>query len=102
MISTHVLDTAKGRPAAGVRVSWEKLEAGSWKPESSGVTDANGRIAELARSADAGLYRLVFETAEYSAFFPLVTVTVQIADPKQHYHIPLLLSPFGYSTYRGS
>jgi 5-hydroxyisourate hydrolase len=102
MISTHVLDTGKGRPAAGISVSCEKLEAGSWKVEATGVTDGNGRIAELSKLVEAGLYRLVFETAGYSSFYPLVTVTVEITDPAQHYHIPLLLSPFGYTTYRGS
>ena len=116
MISTHVLDTARGRPAAGVPVVLEQLTAdGRDTPREIGrhVTDVDGRVRELvdpARAAalGAGAYRLTFETAAYfttagvEAFYPTVSVVFVVTDAAQHYHVPLLLSPFGYSTYRGS
>lgn len=111
-ITTHVLDTALGKPASGITVVVELGQAPArWAELARGVTDANGRIAEfkppLAR-LKAGPYRLRFVTGPYfaatkvRAFYPEVHVIVQIEDPSQGYHIPLLLSPFGYSTYRGS
>jgi 5-hydroxyisourate hydrolase len=100
-ITTHVLDTAKGRPAAGVRIAL-------WRDEEllfEGVTDADGRarLVEPDRMRD-GTHRVTFETASYNpgGFFPEVTIVFVVEDLKQHYHVPLLLSPFGYSTYRGS
>ncbi|HYW74714.1 MAG TPA: hydroxyisourate hydrolase [Pyrinomonadaceae bacterium] len=110
-ITTHVLDTARGRPAAGVPVTLEIEAAGGWKPIGKGTTNADGRISDLmpdAAATEAGIYRLIFDTAAYFAnqntasFYPSVTVVFKIDDSKQHYHVPLLLSPFGYSTYRGS
>jgi 5-hydroxyisourate hydrolase len=114
MISTHVLDTARGRPAAGIPVRLEQLSAGdaATVPREIGraMTDADGRVRELAGGTTLGVgtYRLTFDTAAYftavgaEAFYPVVSVTFIVADSGQHYHVPLLLSPFGYSTYRGS
>lgn len=111
-ISTHVLDTAKGRPAKDVPVRLERRDAaGHWRLLASARTDQDGRCAELLPDKVAltpGLYRLGFETATYFAsrklegLYPLVEITFQIRDGKQHFHIPLLLSPNGYTTYRGS
>jgi 5-hydroxyisourate hydrolase len=98
-ITTHVLDTAKGRPAAGVGLTLVK--DGTLLFE--GMTDADGR-ARLAEHAEPGIYRITFDTGSYdpNGFYPEATIVFGIDDPSQHYHIPLLLSPFGYSTYRGS
>lgn len=106
-VSTHVLDTALGRPAAGIRVELER----DGKVIESGVTDADGRVRDqYGKSAplEPGIYMLRFLVDEYFAkdglqhFYPEVIVTFRIAAAGQHYHVPLLLSPFGYSTYRGS
>jgi 5-hydroxyisourate hydrolase len=102
-ISTHVLDAARGRPAAGVPVRLERRDAGGWQPVADGRTDADGRLAGWA--AAPGVHRLVFDTGAYlgaDAFYPEVVVTFRIAGTGQRYHVPLLLSPFAYSTYRGS
>jgi len=110
-ITTHVLDTARGRPAAGVPATLEMAAAGGWKLMGKGVTNADGRIADLVSKEtdlNAGSYRLIFDTEKYfaqlhlKAFYPLVTITFRIEDPSQHYHVPLIISPFGYSTYRGA
>lgn len=108
-LSTHVLDAALGRPAAGVPVRLERQMAGpaGWRLVASGHTDADGRLSDWVASADlrAGTHRLVFDTASYhgpAAFYPEVAVTFTVADPAEHHHVPLLLSPFAYSTYRGS
>ncbi|HKG95081.1 MAG TPA: hydroxyisourate hydrolase [Gemmatimonadaceae bacterium] len=114
MISTHVLDTALGRPAAGMPVVLERAEAG--EGASTGVlaraaTDADGRVRELLPAGAvlaAGTYRLTFETGAYfealgtDGFYPRVAILFTVRDPTQHHHVPLLLSPFGYATYRGS
>jgi 5-hydroxyisourate hydrolase len=102
-VTTHVLDTALGRPAAGVPV-WLFDDAGTVLANET--TDADGRIASLgADDLPAGNYRLVFHAAAYFGetphFFPIVTIDFLIADAS-HYHVPVLLSPFAYSTYRGS
>jgi 5-hydroxyisourate hydrolase len=116
MISTHVLDTARGRPAAGVPVVLEQLTTdGTGRPREIGrhVTDADGRVRELADPAGAaalgpGTYRLTFETAAYfttagvEAFYPTVSVVFAVTDAAQHYHVPLLCSAWGYTTYRGT
>ena len=111
-ITTHVLDTARGRPAAGVPVVLEH-DAGDigWRVVGRGETDADGRLRTLMK-ADAplapGRYRLVFDTARYFAsqrvktFYPEVIVVFETTAGETHYHVPLLLSPFGYSTYRGT
>jgi 5-hydroxyisourate hydrolase len=93
-ISTHVLDTGRGKPASGVRV--ELLQEG--QPIASGATDADGRIAELADSLDPGVYALVFHPP--SPFFTRVELQLELADG--HYHVPLLVSPYGCASYRGS
>ena len=112
MISTHVLDTSRGRPAAGVQVLLESIDpSGSRREVTRAVTDADGRVRELmpvAAEPRMGSYRLTFETEAYFAtlgvetFYPRVTVEFAVPDTTQHYHVPLLLSPYGYSTYRGS
>jgi 5-hydroxyisourate hydrolase len=109
-ITTHVLDTSRGRPAAGVPVTLEFEAAGGWTLVGKGSTNADGRASDLAAgdSIVAGVYRLIFDTATYFAaqntkgFYPQVAVTFKIEDATQHYHVPLLLNPFGFSTYRGS
>jgi 5-hydroxyisourate hydrolase len=100
-VSTHVLDTAAGRPARGVPVTLEHLGGdGTWRPLASRRTDVDGRVADLCADAPAGELRLIF-TAN-TPFFPTVTVHFMVDEDGGHYHVPLLLSPFGYSTYRGS
>ncbi len=110
-ITTHILDVSIGRPAAGVTVVLCRRDASDRFEEiGRAQTDSDGRVREFAGSSQVrrGVYRLRFETAAYfgaravSAFYPLVDVCFDIADDNQHYHVPLLLSPFGYSTYRGS
>ena len=101
-VSTHVLDAAAGRPAAGVRVVLERRTDDGWEELADRSTDQDGRVADLAAATDAGTYRLRFEVADYSDFFPEVAVTFRITDASVHHHVPLLLSPFAYSTYRGS
>jgi 5-hydroxyisourate hydrolase len=111
-ITSHVLDTAAGKPANGIVVVIEIGQGPDhWVELARGVTDDDGRIGQFVppfSPLKSGLYRLRFFTAAYfaavgvHAFYPEVAVIVQINDPAQHYHIPLLLSPFGYTTYRGS
>jgi 5-hydroxyisourate hydrolase len=103
MITTHVLDVAQGKPAAGIPVRLEIREQQAWTLLGEGSTDAEGRLRTLVKGAlRAGTYRLTFETRSRSAFFPEVSILFEVKDPSAHYHVPLLLSPFGYSTYRGS
>ncbi len=106
-LSTHVLDTALGRPAQGIRVTLER----SGNAIGSGVTDADGRVRDIHQKDSPlteGSYTLTFHVADYFAksgresFFPEVVVSFRVAGGTEHYHVPLLLSPFGYSTYRGS
>jgi 5-hydroxyisourate hydrolase len=102
-ITTHVLDTAQGRPAEGVPVTLERATSTGWEPVGSATTDTDGRASGLLSSApDAGDYRLTFDTRGRSDFYPEVSVTFTVKSGQEHYHVPLLLSPFGYSTYRGS
>ena len=108
-LSTHVLDAASGQPAAGVRVALDRRDGDGWRPLGSGVTDGDGRVRDLAPDGlEAGVHRLVFATGEYFAatgqtgFYPEVPVVFEVADTDRHYHVPLLLSPFAFSTYRGS
>jgi 5-hydroxyisourate hydrolase len=108
-ITTHVLDTARGQPAAGVTVLLEKLSDAGQEEIGRASTDADGRIRDIGpEQLAAGTYRLVFAVADYfarldrSAFFPEVAVMFTVDGEGQHYHVPLLLSPFGYTTYRGS
>jgi 5-hydroxyisourate hydrolase len=110
-ISTHVLDTSLGRPATNVRVTLERLGADASAAIATSSTDANGRIAAFGDpgpNVAPGTYRLRFDTAEYFArtgrpvFYPEIVVSFRIEAADEHFHIPVLVSPFGYSTYRGS
>ena len=111
-ISTHVLDTALGEPAKDVAVRLEKQGAsGIWVVLGSSRTDSDGRCGQLLPDSEGflpGFYRLSFETANYHAahkvagLYPVVEITFQVRQGEEQFHIPLLLSPFGYSTYRGS
>lgn len=112
-ISTHVLDTARGKPAAGVAVRLERRDVtgGEWSAVGSGETDQDGRCGQLLQAEERlleGLYRLTFDTAKYFAglqqegLYPTVEITFQVRRGESQLHIPLLLSPNGYTTYRGS
>jgi 5-hydroxyisourate hydrolase len=117
-ITTHVLDTAHGAPAAGVRVALARhvpdppdVDAGVWDAVGTGVTDADGRCRALlppGTPLTEGVWRLTFDTAGYfdaagvTGFYPRVAISFEVTDAGQHYHVPLLLSPYGYATYRGS
>ncbi len=111
-ISTHILDTALGKPAGDVPVKLERQEsAGEWCVLNSLRTDSDGRCAQLLPENEplhAGLYRLAFDTASYhraqniQGLYPVVEITFQVRNGESHLHIPLLLSPHGYTTYRGS
>ena len=108
-ISTHVLDTARGRPASGIAVHLER-ESSSWRAVATAVTDSDGRAVLVPRgmTMDAGVFRLTFDVGPYfhqqaiEAFYRQVVVEFVVRDAATHHHVPLLLSPFGYSTYRGS
>jgi 5-hydroxyisourate hydrolase len=110
-ITTHVLDLAGGRPVSGlaVRLAW-RADAGDWQLLATAVTDDDGRIRDWrgATEPTPGQYRLTFLTGPYfaernvDALYPEVSVVFLVADPDEHHHVPLLLSPFGYTTYRGS
>ncbi|MDQ4213969.1 hydroxyisourate hydrolase [Microbacterium capsulatum] len=112
-ISTHILDTGKGKPAGGVPVTLEAKkgndDGNGWQKVADGVTNSDGRIDDLGpKTLDPGVYRLTFQTGDYFAkqkidtFYPSITIEFTLPDNTQHYHVPLLLSPFAYSTYRGS
>ena len=111
-ITTHLLDLLSGMPGAGIPVVLErKTHTSGWKAIAEGITDADGRIKDLLSTKEVfltGHYRLIFDTGAYfalrdtEAFFPQVTISFVVRDAQQHYHVPLLLSPFGYTTYRGS
>ncbi|HWM84915.1 MAG TPA: hydroxyisourate hydrolase [Kofleriaceae bacterium] len=110
-ITTHVLDVARGRAAAGVPITLAVEEAAGWRQLGQGATDGDGRLRDLlpaGQRPEAGVYRLSFDTAAYFAaagtesFYPVVHVVFRVARPEEHHHVPLLLSPFGYSTYRGT
>jgi 5-hydroxyisourate hydrolase len=109
-ISTHVLDTSLGRPAAGVAVALEAREgAGGWKQIGRGTTDADGRLRNISpQPLPAGTYRITFDTRAYfesrqaPTFYPEVAIVFEVRDAAAKYHVPLLISPYGYSTYRGS
>ena len=109
-ITTHVLDTSQGKPASGVPVTLE-LRTGQlgsaieWTQLGLGKTDADGRLRTLLpadKKLKPGVYRITFDTTNVSSFYPCVKVVFEIQSPGEHYHIPLLISPYGYSTYRGS
>jgi len=114
LITTHVLDISRGRPAAGVAVALDVLQdegAGKWRALGHGVTDGDGRLRDLLpvkHTLVAGIYRLSFDVGSYfraagvACFYPSIAVTFEVREPSQQHHVPLLVSPFGYSTYRGS
>jgi len=110
-ITTHVLDTARGKPASGVPVMLEVAEGTSWTLVGKGATDADGRNRELTKefAMRAATFRITFDTGAYFAaigvtdhFYPKASIEFSVRDPGQHFHVPLLISPFGFSTYRGS
>ncbi len=110
MITTHVLDLASGKPGRGIAIELERADHKVWHLVGGGVTDDDGRLRTLTPPGPVpeGHYRIRFQVAPYfaarqvEAFFPTVEIQFVVADGSQHYHVPLLLSPFGFSTYRGS
>lgn len=106
-ITTHVLDTVLGKPAAGILISLERHLNGNWIPTGHSVTDADGRCRDLAPNPERGTFRLTFATGEYlasqgrSTIYPVITVTFEFTG-ETHFHLPLLLSDNSYTTYRGS
>jgi 5-hydroxyisourate hydrolase len=111
MITTHVLDIAEGTPAVGMAVILEIRQANDWMPVGRGVTDAKGRVTTLTESfpVSPGTYRLTFDLGDYhrahgvaAPFFPEARITFVVRDTSAHFHVPLVVSPFGYSTYRGA
>ena len=109
-ITTHILDTTKGKPASGVKIILYQQDTDNWNKIAVGITNMDGRIVDLLRkntNLPTGIYKLKFETKAYfdsnsiDTFYPFVEVVFEIASA-EHYHIPLLLNPYGYSTYRGS
>jgi len=109
-ITSHVLDTSRGKPAEGIAIQLERKAANaSWQSIKNDVTDSDGRVPNLVDdSFEPGHYRISFLVEEYfdrqkvTAFYPIVHIEFKVDDSNQHYHVPLLLNPFGYSTYRGS
>ena len=109
-ITTHVLDTSRGRPAVGLKVELHKKSGEDWKSVGIGISDDNGRCGALLGDAPlaAGIYRLTFHAGAYfkaqhiESFYSDIPVIFEVRDARTHHHVPLLLSPFGYSTYRGS
>jgi 5-hydroxyisourate hydrolase len=107
MITTHVLDTTQGRPAAGIPVTLDVHACGeAWTELGKTVTDKDGRARALVASStelQAGLYRLTFDVESYQVgFYPRIVIVFRVETPSEHYHVPVLLSKFGYTTYRGS
>jgi 5-hydroxyisourate hydrolase len=110
-ITTHILDTSLGKPAAEVPVRLERpIDDDIWEIVSIGITNEDGRIPNLLpgpEPVEPGVYRLVFDIADYfeesgrKSFYPIIPIIFEVTDDS-HYHVPLLLNPFGYSTYRGS
>ncbi|NBD09315.1 MULTISPECIES: hydroxyisourate hydrolase [Corallococcus] len=110
-LSTHVLDTSTGRPAEGLSLVLEAKAGESFQERSRGVTNADGRVKDLSGAntkLEPGVYRLTFDTGAWfqargqRGFYPYVQVVFEVTATDEHYHVPLLLSPFGFSTYRGS
>jgi len=108
-LSTHVLDASSGRPATDMAVTLHRRAGDGWEPVGDGVTDEDGRCDTLAPDGlEAATYRLVFDTGAYfsassqTGFYPEVSIVFEVTEPTRHHHVPLLLSPFAYSTYRGS
>ncbi len=110
MITTHVLDTSIGKPGRNIAIELERIEHGQWHMVGGGVTDDDGRLRTLTPQGPVtpGTYRIRFQTGPYfeaqktTGFFPVVEIQFTVVDGAQHYHVPLLLNPYGFSTYRGS
>jgi 5-hydroxyisourate hydrolase len=105
MITTHVLDVARGTPAPLIPVELDIFITGhGWRDAGRGVTNPDGRVLDFGEDAAPGIYRLSFDVAVYNAeaFFPTIAITFEVRDVNENYHVPLLLSPYGYTTYRGS
>ena len=109
-ITTHILDTSRGIPASGVRISLQSQKDTEWEDIGSGITNEDGRVSDLLAEdvvLTPGYYRMLFYVGEYfqnlnvHSFYPEVSVVFEVLD-QSHYHVPLLLNPYGYSTYRGS
>jgi len=104
-ITTHVLNMVSGRSAAGVAVTLEIRTEGAWQRLGEASTDADGRARNLlpeGHTLTPGVYSLRYDVAGISSFFPEISIRFRVEDPEQHYHVPLLLSAYGYTTYRGS
>lgn len=109
-ITTHILDTERGKPAVGVSVELSQLHQGSWTVVNQGQTNSDGRVEQWQQplTLATGMYQLVFATDAYfkqlgvASFYPEVNIRFYVAEPQEHYHVPLLLSAHGYSTYRGT
>lgn len=110
-ITSHILDTSRGKPAEGVLITLMQQQGDDWLMLGTGSTDADGRVSDFTginEALPAGIYKLTFYLSDYyqamqqASFYPYVDVAFEIGDDGQHYHVPLLLNPFGYSTYRGS
>ncbi len=110
-ITTHILDLNTGLPAANVQVCLEHLHHNAFQPLAHGKTNTDGRVEDLLsvdHKVATGTYKMIFATGDYfrgrgeTTFYPIVEITFNITDASRHHHVPLLLSPFGYSTYRGS
>lgn len=110
-ITTHILDTSVGKPAANVNITLELWKNEAWTQVGGGTTNDDGRVQGLLNDDFQfinGRYRIHFSVAEYfaaqgtEAFYPFVKIVFDVKDAQSHYHVPLLLNPFGYSTYRGS
>jgi len=110
-ITSHVLDASRGKPAQGITIVLERNTGDKWVELARAETNADGRVPDLWKEGmklEEAVYKLTFETQKYfqnlgtKAFYPVVPIIFEIQDAAQHYHVPLLLSPFSYSTYRGS
>ena len=107
-ITTHILDVSSGKPADGVKVELDILKGKKWKGLASGKTNSDGRVEDLLKTGtkiEAGTYKLSFKIGKYfkgETFYPYAEIVFEVKSLAQHYHVPLLVSPYGYSTYRGS
>ncbi|ODM89239.1 5-hydroxyisourate hydrolase [Orchesella cincta] len=109
-LTSHVLDTAVGRPAVGVSITLSKYEGNGWREISKKLTNTDGRVGNLISSEEftPSRFKLTFDTLAYyesrgeKTFYPYIDVVFEIERPEEHYHVPILLSAYGYSTYRGS
>ena|SRR5258706_14116419 len=105
MITTHVHDLTQGRPAGRIPVELDFFISGhGWREVGRGITNEQGHIHDFGEPPGQGLYRLMFDVASYNphSFFPSIAVTFEVRDPQEHFHLPMLLSPFGYSVHRGA